>query len=205
MLHEKLTEMLDRAATDNATKLHQFIVGPAGSGRTTQAAAYAAELIARGFANQTRSRKDFATVSFDNPGDVSAVTKLMGEAAGGVLIVDHFKPRHDIEDGQKLLHNRLVRAIDQQTTTVVFISTPADLAEALRNMPEISQRLRTTINMPKTFSPDEIAAYHHDLKEGDRIRQRIAEWKAARDEDLRPKERHAAPQTARFVKPAGGA
>lgn len=203
MLHEKLAQALDRAAAETETKLHQFIVGPAGSGRTTQAEAYAAELIARGFANQTRSRKDFETVSFDNPGDVSAVTKLMGDAAGGVLIVDNFKPRHDMEDGQKLLHNRLVRAIDQQTTTVVFISTPSDLAEALRNMPEISARLRTTVNTPKTFTPDEVAVYHHDLREGDRNRQRIAEWQEARDHDLRPKEKIAAPQTARFTKPGG--
>ncbi len=204
MLHEKLTQTLDKAAAETETKLHQFIVGPAGSGRTTQAEAYAAEMVARGFANQTRSRKDFETVSFDNPGDVNAVTKLMGDATGGVLIVEDFRTRHDRDDGQKLLHNRLVRAIDQQTTTVVFISTPADLAEALRNMPEISARLRTTINMPKAFTPEEIAAYHFDRKEGDRNRQRITEWKEARDEDLRPKERIAAPHTARFVKPGGG-
>lgn len=202
-LHEKLIEMLDRAAADTGTKMHQFIVGPAGSGRTTQAQAYAQEMIARGFANQTRSRKDFDTVDFDNPGDVTAVTKLMGDATGGVLIVENFRKRHDRDDGQKLLHNRLVRAIDQQTVTVVFISTPAELAEALRNMPEISQRLRTTVTTPKTFTPEEIAAYHYDLKEGDRNRQRIAEWREARDEDLRPKDKIAAPQTARFVKPRG--
>ncbi len=200
MLHEKLTEMLDKAAANTGTKMHQFIVGPAGSGRTTQAQGYAAEMIARGFANQTRSRKDFETVSFDNPGDVNAVTKLMGDATGGVLIVENFRPRHDGDDGQRLLHNRLVRAIDQRTTTIVFISTPADLAEALRNMPEISQRLRTTINTPKTFTPEEIAAYHDDLKEGDRIRQRSAEWKEARDEDLRPRAELTAPKTARFRK-----
>ncbi len=202
-LHEKLTETLDRAAADTGTKMHQFIVGPAGSGRTTQAQDYAAEMIARGFANQTRSRKDFEIVPFDNPGDVSAVTKLMGDATGGVLIVENFRARHDSNDAQKLLHNRLVRAMDQQTTTVVFISTPSDLAEALRNMPEISARLRTTVNTPKTFTPEEIAAYHHDQKEGDRNRQRIAEWKEARDEDLRPKDKIAAPHTARFVKPGG--
>lgn len=200
MLHEKLTEMLDRAAA-TGTKLHQFIVGPAGSGRTTQAHNYAAELIARGFASQTRSRKDFETVSFDNPGDVNAVTKLMGDAHGGVLIVENFRSRHDRDDGQKLLHNRLVRAIDQQTVTVVFISTPAELAEALRNMPEISQRLRTTINTPKTFTPDEIAAYHYDLRADERARQRIAEWQAAKDHELRPKDKIAAPHTARFTKP----
>lgn len=202
-LNEKLTETLDKAATETETKMHQFIVGPAGSGRTTQAQAYAAEMIARGFANQTRSRKDFETVSFDDPGDVNAVTKLMGDATGGVLIVENFRTRHDGDDGQILLHNRLVRAIDQQTVTVVFISTPPELAEALRNMPEISQRLRTTVNTPKAFTPEEIAAYHYDLKEGDRNRQRRAEWKEARDEDLRPRDKIIAPHTARFVKPGG--
>lgn len=204
-LHEKLTEMLDRAAADTGTKMHQFITGPAGSGRTTQAQNYAAEMIARGFANQTRSRKDFETVDFDNPGDVTAVTKLMGDAAGGVLIVENFQPRHDREDGQKLLHNRLVRAIDQRTVTVVFISTPAVLAEALRNMPEISQRMRTSINMQKTFTPDEIAAYHYDLQTDERARQRLAEWREAKDHDLRPKDKITAPKTARFRKPQGAA
>lgn len=200
-LHEKLTETLDRAARDTGTKMHQFISGPAGSGRTTQAQAYAAEMIARGFASQTRSRKDFQTVDFSNPGDVTAVTKLMGIATGGVLIVENFKPRHDRDDGQKLLHNRLVRAIDQRTVTVVFISTPSDLAEATRNMPEIAQRMRTAISMPKTFTPEEIAAYHYDLHADERARQRIAEWQEARDHDLRPKDKIAAPHTARFTKP----
>ncbi len=202
-LHEKLTETLDRAALDSGQKLHQFIVGPPQSGRTTQAEAYAAVLIARGLARQTRSRKDFETVSFDDPGDINAVTKLMGDATGGVLIVDRFRKRHDIDDGQKLLHNRLVRAIDQRTATVVFISTPADMAEALRNMPEIAQRLRTTVNTPKTYTPEETAAYHYDLQADERSRQRIAEWQEAKDRDLRPREKITAPQTARFQKPGG--
>lgn len=202
-LHEKLSLKLTVAALDSGQHLYQFIVGPPQSGRTTQAEAYAAALIAHGLSGQTRSRKDFETVSFDSPGDVNAVTKLMDDAAGGVLIVDRFRQRRDNDEGQKLLHNLLVRAIDQRTTTVVFISTPAEMAEVLRSAPEISDRLRTTINMQKTFTPDEIAAYHHDRQQGDSTRRRIAEWREAKDRDLRPRKKITAPQTARFQKPGG--
>lgn len=202
LLHEKLTETLDKAAADSATPLHQFIVGPAGSGRTTQAQDYAAEIVTRGFGNQTMDRKNFATISFAGLTDTPLVVSTLLDAVGGVLIVEDLKATGGtLSSAQKVLHDRVIGAMDKRLTTIVFTSGPRDLAAALREMPELGKRLRTTINLSHTFTPDEIAAYKADKSAGELRRRRIAEWKTARDEDLRPKERHAAPQTARFTKP----
>lgn len=202
MLHEKLAETLDKAATDSTTPLYQFIVGPQGSGRTTQARDYAAEIVARGFGNKTMDRNDFATISFTNLTDTPLVVSTLADALGGVLIVEGLAGTGGApSSAQKVLHDRVIGAIDKRLTTIVFTSSPRDLADALRDMPELGKRLRTTINLTQTFTPGEIEAYKTDKAAGEMRRRRIAEWKTARDEDLHPKERHAAPQTARFTKP----
>ncbi|HYD18922.1 MAG TPA: ATP-binding protein [Patescibacteria group bacterium] len=206
MLDEKLQNTLNAAGANTATPLHQFIVGPPQSGRTTQAEAYAQALVARGWAGNAQNGAAFYTLSFRDVNSPSDVAEAFAAAMGGVLVIDHLAGTIGAATAaQQALRARMIEAFDLKQLTLVFISTPRDLADAMREMPELSQRLRTTVNMPHTLSPAEIAQYHADTAASDLRRRRIAEWKIAKDQDLRPQDRIAAPHTARFTRPGGGA
>lgn len=200
----ELQAAVDNAQAGDLRRLHQMILGPAPSGKTTQAHEYAEALAAKGLGGKL-SLIDTSSIQY-----VGSAGKIFKEAKGGTIIIDELEKTIPTLRNEILAH--IVRAISDNDTLVIItgaISLENDIAmdpglqRRMVNKPVLMERQFTREEM-NTFNAERRAARAaRDEEEQRRLQraQRLAEWKSAKTEDLRPVKPITAPKTARFRKP----
>lgn len=196
----ELQAAVDRAQAGNLRGMHQMILGPSPSGKSTQARAYAKALAEKGVVGPLREI-DISVLRF-----VHSIGDEFSAAKGGVLLIDELEKSGADQRREVLAH--VVRAISEGDTLVII--TGAVSLEKDRDMDAgLQQRMNKPIILDRQFTVPQMDAYNatgRDLfaeeKTAQAMRaQRIAEWKEAKTEDLRPLKPIIAPKTARFRKP----
>lgn len=199
-----------QAAVDNAQKgemrgLHQMILGPAPSGKTTQARAYAEALAAKGIGGKV-SELDISMLKY-----VGDAARIFATAKGGTLVIDELEKTDSSQRREILSH--AVRAISDGDTLVI-ITGALSLENDMEMEPGLSRRMNKPVILDRQLTRLEMNAFNdarrtaREAADRERIAQekraqRVAEWKAAKNEDLLPGKSYAAPKTARFRKPEG--
>ncbi len=201
-LHPELQTAVDNAKQGDLRGLHQAILGPERSGKTTQAHDYATALAAKTGISKMLQR-DVRDLKF-----VGSAAQMFADAKGGALILDELE-KADATLRREIL-SYAVRAISDNDTLIIItgaISLENDIA-----MDEgLKRRMNEPIMLDRSFTQAEMTAYNaaeaakHAARDEEHRKvamraERLAEWKAAKNEDLRPHQSHAAPKTARFRK-----
>ena len=202
-LHPELQLAVETATQGNLRGLHQMILGPSRSGKTTQAHAYVGALAAKGF---ERKLVEFNTSDLKFVGDTG---KIFAAAKGGAIIIDELEHADSTQRREVLQH--IVRAISDGDTLVVLTGA-ISLENDMEMDPGLSRRMSKPVMLDRQLTRPEMEAFdnarraEHEAAERERqVRelraQRVAEWKTAKNEDLQPRQPHSAPGTARFRKP----
>lgn len=202
-LHAELQAAVDKAQPDDLRGLHQVILGPERSGKTTQAQDYVTALAKKGRVSKMLQR---------DPRDlrlVGAAAQMFSDAKGGALILDALEQADPALRREILAH--AVRAISDNDTLII-ITGAISLENDIDMDPGLKRRMNTPIMLDRSFTQAEMLA-HDAAKVAERTArdeahrretmraQRLAEWKTAKNEDLQPHKSHVAPKTARFRKP----
>lgn len=199
----ELQAAVDQAQAGDLRGLHLMILGPSPSGKSTQAHAYAEALVEKGLAGSMREF-DFSRAKY-----VGIAGQMFNEAKGGVLLIDELEKSAPELRREILFH--VLRAISDGDTLVI-ITGAASLENDVASDPGLQRRMNKPIILDKQFTRAEMDAFNadrrsqRDIAKAERKKQedralRVAEWKAAKNEDLRPQTPIAAPKTARFRKP----
>lgn len=194
-----------QAAADTATPgdlkgLHHMILGPSPSGKTTQARGYLAALAEKGFDIKAAT---FALARHWRDENWQTVADTFERAKGRILIVEELEKAD--ASIQKMVAAKLAKMMADNDTLVMVTGAP-ELTALLDNNTSLQQRMNPPITLTHRFTADEQAEYNAfmQLPATERATlQRKAEWKEARDADLRPVKPIAAPKTAHFRKPEG--
>lgn len=195
---QELQDAVDAAQSGNISGLHQTVIGPPGSGKVFYAGKYAKALQEKGIAAGWQ-QIDAGVLQLFAGQRLS--DKFRG--AGGIVVID------DLDKAEKTMRDALVAeiiaTIDRRDTVVILTGAPS-LENFISRDTALAARLPVAINVEQ-ISSEQIARAEavrkaHAQREKERA-QRIADWKTAKDEDLRPKTPIAAPRTARFRKPEG--
>lgn len=203
ILVPQLQAAVDKAQAGDLHGLHQIILGPAMSGKTTQAHGYVTALANKGGIGKML-RRDASDIKF-----VGDVTRIFKDAKGGALVFDELE-RVDATTRREILAH-MVRAISENDTLII-VTGAISLENDMEMEAGLKRRMNTPIMLDRSFTQDEMRAHNaaeaaqrdarDDAARREQARaQRVAEWKAAKNEDLRPHKSHAAPKTARFRKP----
>ncbi len=208
-----------QASVDNAVKgshrgLHHAILGPSPSGKSTQARAYADALAAKGFDGKLHILEPAGLKFFGQS------IGIFQQAKGGIIIIDELERLPD--PFKKEVLQGAMHAIAHDKTVVIFTGAASLERDILDSDPGMTHRLNKPIILTQQFTQQEMDDYHaaEKLAEIERQKpaeqrqreaaekrmaevaaQRRAEWKAAKNEDLQPRKKMAAPKTARFSKP----
>lgn len=196
----ELQAAVDKAQAGDLQGLHQMILGPSPSGKTTQANAYAEALMTKGVTGSLRML-DINQIKF-----VGNLGQVFNEAKGGVLLIDELEKTEATQRREILSH--VVRAVSDGDTLII-ITGAVSLENDLAMEPALQRRMGPPVILDKKFTRAEMEAFkaahnarrdaEHEMQE---VRaQRMAEWKTATAEDLRPRKAYTAPKTARFRKP----
>lgn len=189
----------DRAAPGDFRGLHHVILGPSPSGKTTQVREYIEALRAKNVLTKTSM---FASAAHWRDSDWQSVADAFEHAKGSILVIDELE-KADMRIQQMVAH-KMVKAISDNDTLIVVTG-----ATSLQNLSDLDPGLASRMNPPiiltHQFTTDDIEQYKIDKTDAIQGRSpkdiRIAEWRAAKDADLRPRRRITAPKTARFRKP----
>lgn len=195
----ELQAAANSAAPGDFTGLHQMILGPSPSGKTTQAREYLAALAQKGFDIKGAT---FAIARHWRDENWQTVADTFERAKGRILIVEELEKAD--ASIQKMAAAKLAKMM-ADNDTLVMVTGAAGLAD-LYGATALRERMNAPVTLPRRFTPEEQAAYNAFMQlppEERAQRQRKAEWKEARDADLRPVKIIAAPATARFRKPEG--
>lgn len=206
VLLTELQEIVDAAQSGKTMPLHQTLIAEPGAGRVFHAGKYAKALVAKGIVGDWK-QIDADAVQLPTGQKVSDLFKNTDDRA---VIIDHLDraPKSLRDD----LVKEIVKAIDGGNT-VIILTGERPLENFVNRDTELVSRLGVSIDIPeitaqqKADEEAEVQRINHvqavrAAHEKERI-QRIADWKDAKDEDLRPKSRISAPKTARFAKPEG--
>lgn len=193
-----------KTAAENAVPgdfkgLHHMLLGPSPSGKTTQAREYLAALAQKGFDIKPAT---FAIARHWRDENWQTVADTFERAKGHILIVEELEKAD--ASIQRMVAAKLAKMM-ADNDTLVMVTGAAELA-GLFSSTALQQRMNPPVILPRGFTPEEQAEYNAfmQLPIEERVqRQRKAEWKEARDADLRPVKVIAAPKTARFRKPEG--
>ena len=204
-LHPELQLAVDTATPGSLRGLHQMILGPAPSGKTTQARAYADALAVKGFGGKV-SEFDISMLRF-----VGDTAKIFESAKGGTLVVDELEKADSSQRREILSH--IVQAISDGGTLII-VTGAVSLENDMEMEPGLSRRMNKPVILDRQLTRAEMKAFNdargeereaaeRERKVQEQRAQRVAEWKAAKNEDLQPKKSYVAPKTARFRKPQG--
>lgn len=188
----------DRATPGDFSGLHQMLLGPSPSGKTTQVREYIEALREKNVLTKTSM---FASAAHWRDSDWQSVADAFEHAKGSILVLDELE-KADARIQQMVAH-KMVKAMSDNDTLIVVTG-----AVSLENLKDLDAGLASRMNPPiiltHKFTTDEIEQYKIDktsvIHGKTQMDPRIAEWRAAKDADLRPRRRFAAPNTARFSK-----
>ena len=199
----ELQAAVDKAQAGDLRGLHQALLGPGPSGKTTQAHEYAAALAVKGVGGQVH---DLEISQLKFVGDIG---RQFTAAKGGTLVIDELQNTSETQRREVMAH--IVRAISDNDTLVIMTGA-LSLENDIDMDPGLKRRMNPPIIFDRIFTRAEMDGY----REAQRVQrmareqeqqeqalraQRVAEWKAAKNEDLRPAKPITAPKTARFRKP----
>ncbi|HYD18921.1 MAG TPA: hypothetical protein VEF76_10625 [Patescibacteria group bacterium] len=192
----ELQESVDRATRGSFKGLHQVIAGPSPSGKTTQARAYIEALRQKGSSGNTAIFTN--AVDWRNTAWMD-IENAFKNAKGGVLVIDELEKAEPAF--QRIVTTRATQAIEDGDTLLIFTGAP-EILDVIRGYPGLHRRLNAPIVLTRQFTEDDMEEFSIQRQQIENQRRtaalRQAEWKEAKDEDLRPHKKMAAPKTARF-------
>lgn len=189
------------AAAKKGKKLHQLIVGPLSSGKTTAAHDYAAALAEAGLASG-----QVVEIHYHEQLDYDAAEERFKKAKGGVIVIDDITRHVDDASLPHPVTGFMWRALAGTETTVILTGYKDRMEEfASTAQPDQRPLLPEPVEMEKSYSFDERQAFRNP---GEAARQKraarrniAAEWKDAQASPALAKPVRA-PKTARFKNPA---
>lgn len=190
-----------RARKETGRKLHQMIVGPLTSGKTTQAQDYAMALAESGLVE----KEGFITIHYFEQLDRDQIEARFESAKGGVIIIDDIT-RH-VENAADLhpLTSFLWRALASDDTTVILTGYKDKMEEFAESAPPDKRALLPDpVEMEKSFSFEERQAFTNPNEARRKARQEkrkvAGEWENASDITLKTGKGIAVPKKATFGK-----
>lgn len=190
-LHEQFRDAIQRAnwaalgaapagARDVSLQLHQIIIGPRGTGKTTAALNYAESL-----ATEKLVRPGIVVaLDCSAPASPAGFEAALAQAQGGVLILD--QAQHLSRDFNGFDPIALLKgAMEDRAFVTVLVGETAGLEALLRDEPGLKRRINAPLHLTHRFSDHEIAAYHADLAEAARRAALTEAERAAEDEKNR--------------------
>lgn len=186
-LDKFLLEKLSVAEAGKMASLHVLIAGPAVSGKTTQALAYAAALAAKGVVNRNIGVADYAHVDSAQ----RLWIKEFDAAIGGVLII---RNPHVLRGGSaEAVETHIYTAMYENQSAVVLV-LPADAVDDyLRFSRSIAARIGIPLKLDKTFTGEEQASFRQQQRHLLR-----SDWWKNRELCLKTEKPISSPKTARF-------
>lgn len=186
---------------EGAGRLHQTIVGPLTSGKTTLAQDYAMALSELGLVK----KEGFITIHYFEQLDRDQLEARFEGAKGGVIIIDDIT-RH-VENASDLhpLTSYLWRALASEDTTVILTGYKDKMEEfAASAPPEKRELLPEPVELEKSFSFEERQAFTNPNEARRKARQekrKVAEeWENASDITLKTGKGIPLPKKATFGK-----
>lgn len=190
----------DNAVAGDFKGLHQMILGPSPSGKTTQAREYLAALAQKGFNTKPAT---FAIARHWRDENWQTVADTFERAKGRILIVEELEKA---DAGiQKMVAAKLAKMMADNDTLVMVTGAP-ELSALFDSHTSLQKHMNPPVTLSRRFTAEEQAEYNAVMQlpaEERKTRQRKAEWREARDADLRPVKPITAPKTASFRKPEG--
>lgn len=200
----ELQEKVDNAGADGMQGLHHMILGPSPSGKTTQAREYVTALQDKGM--QIGPMTFVNAADWKSWSDFQQLGDALKKAKGGALVIDELEKASD-----QMLRSTVSQIMLATTNndTLVIVTGQPSLTSLFQLDTELEKRLGKPVVLTHKLTRDEMEEYTAQQSAKDNARreevlatqQRVAEWRDARDEDLRPRTTFAAPKTARFRKP----
>lgn len=200
----ELQEKVDNAGAGGMQGLHGMILGPSPSGKTTQAREYITALQGKGL--------NIGPVRFVNAADWQSWSDFQSfgdalkEAKGGAIVIDELEKADD-----RMLRSTIAQIMLATTNndTLVIITGQPSLSSMFQLDTALEKRIGKPVVLTHQLTRDEREEYEVQKRAADNARRqnvlatqrRVAEWRDARDEDLRPQGKFTAPKTARFRKP----
>lgn len=182
-------------------KLHQAIVGPLTSGKTTAAHDYALAIAEVGLV----SKEGFVTIHYFEQLDRDQIEARFESAKGGVIIIDDITRHVENASDPHPLTGFLWRALASTDTTVILTGYKDKMAEfAASAPPERQALLPKPVEMTKSFSFEERQAFANpnEARRKARLEKRkvAEEWKNASDITLKTGKSIVLPKKAAFGK-----
>ena len=200
----ELQSSVDTAGASGIAGLHRVILGPSPSGKTTQAHEYIAALQAKGIGISHVASINVA--DWSGWGDFQDLGHCLQKAKGGAILIEELDKATD--EMLRAAVTQIVRTTAKNDTLVIVMGQPS-LTSIYQMNTQLEERLNKPIVLTHKLTPDEREEFNMQKNAADNARrqkalasqQRVEEWRTARDEDLRPRSKLAAPKTARFRKP----
>ncbi len=200
----ELQEKVDNAGADGMQGLHRMILGPSPSGKTTQARNYITALQDKGV--NIGPVRFVNAADWQNWSDFQSFGDTLKEAKGGAIVIDELEKADD-----RMLRSTVAQIMLATTNndTLVIVTGQPSLSSLFKIDTQLEKRLGKPILLMHKLNHDDMEEFRAQKSAADNARraavlatqQRVAEWRDARDEDLRPRTTFAAPKTARFRKP----
>jgi len=198
------------SSLDATAQLHQLVLGPPQSGRTTEAMEYAATLVTQRHASHTQTL-DLATAPDD-----TAFKKALADSRGGSLVIDnaHLLARNfNGYDPIILLKN----AYDERRTVFILVGEQHAMETALKEEAGLKRRFSGAVYTERTFKQHEMDAYNAARAEEarraglsaeerdaeDRKAASVEEWRQRKDVDVAVNSNVKPLKTLRFGPKAG--
>jgi len=139
-------------------------------------------------------------------GDFQNLGHCLQQAKGGAILIEELDKATD--EMLRAAVTQIVRTTAKNDTLVIVMGQPS-LTSIYQMNTQLEKRLNKPIILTHKLTPDEREEFNMQKNAADNARrqkalaaqQRVEEWRTARDEDLRPRSKLAAPKTARFRKP----
>ncbi len=219
-LHETLERTLDAAErqmrmanffkkSKSQLELNQFIAGPPGSGKTTQAFEYIAQMHDVGLITN-----EVPSYFYCSNGRVEDLAKTISSMPdGGAMIFDDFSTQFLNAPQYKHVLGFIVQATAKGV--VIVLGDKAPLERASMDDPGVQRRFPSIVQLTKAYTPDEQTAFHAAKSSSERVprpnlsvriekarvERLILAWKNATADDFILKKAAKPLKTVRFTTP----